>query len=45
MNVQLNDILTAYEAEHYIENLQMFEITELGSKKYDKFLNQMVCLR
>ncbi|CAD8075365.1 unnamed protein product [Paramecium primaurelia] len=34
MNIQLKDILTAYEAEHYIESLQIFEITELGCKKW-----------
>ncbi|CAD8161362.1 unnamed protein product [Paramecium pentaurelia] len=34
MNIQLSDILTAYEAEHYIESLQIFEITELGCKKW-----------
>ncbi|CAK80345.1 unnamed protein product (macronuclear) [Paramecium tetraurelia] len=34
MNIQLTDILTAYEAEHYLENLQIFEITDLGCKKW-----------
>lgn len=30
---KLGDILTHYEAEHYIESLQIIDIKEYGSKK------------